>query len=59
MSPEAVTVAVVVAVVALFLVVGYFAVITRLNSLLAHLTAAVVGYAAFYFAGVWLLGTLS
>ena len=47
------------AVVALFLVGGYFALITRLESPLAHIVAAVVGYAAFAGAGVWLLGALT
>ena len=43
------------AIAALFLVGGYFALITRL----AHIIAAVVGYAAFVGAGAWLLGALT
>lgn len=47
------------AIAALFLVGGYFALITRLESPLAHIIAAVVGYAAFVGAGAWLLGALT
>ena len=46
-------------IVALYVVSGYFAIITRLDSLPAHLTAALVGFIALYCGGTWLLGVLS